>query len=88
MIWIKNTDGRKDAVLTMALLGFLVVVVKVLLGGMHLVMAGKDITVGTIDASTIGALLTPTLGAYVARRYTDVKYKKAEKVESAQEKKA
>jgi hypothetical protein len=78
-MWIKNTDGKKDAVLTLALAGFVVVLLKVLLGGFHLEVAGKDITLGTIDASVIGAILTPTLGAYVARRYTDKKYHKPDK---------
>jgi len=76
MIWIKNTDGRKDAVLTMALIGFLVVCLKVLLGGFSIVLVGKTISVGEIDASTVAAILTPTLGAYVSRRYTDSKFAK------------
>ncbi len=60
MIWIKNTDDKHDAVLTMAVLAFLLCLVKVALNGVF----------GTIDAGIIAALLTPTLGAYVARRYT------------------
>jgi len=72
-MWIKNTDGKKDAVLTMATLGFAVVLIKVLLGGSHFHIGNQEVVIGVIDGSVIGALLTPTLGAYVARRYTDKK---------------
>lgn len=75
MFWmLKNASGRKDAVLTMAVAGFAVVLVKVLLVGVTLSLGGKEIGFGTIDGPTIAAILTPTLGAYVARRYTDRKY--------------
>ena len=73
MIWVKNTSGKKDAVLTMTLLGFLVVITKLLLSGVQIVVSGTPFDLGTIDAGQIGAVLTPTLGAYVARRYTDKK---------------
>jgi hypothetical protein len=70
--WMKNTDGERDAILTMAFIGFIVVLIKVLLSGV--VIGGKDLSLGSIDAATIGAVLAPTLGAYVARRYTDRKF--------------
>ena len=74
MKWMKNTSGKPDAVLTMAFIGFLIVVIKVLMAGSTLVWNGDTISFGEIDATTIGAILTPTLGAYVARRYTDKKF--------------
>lgn len=77
-MWIKNTQGKPDAVLTMTVAGFAVVLLKVLVGGIAFTVAGKDVTLGTIDAGTIGAILTPTLGAYVARRYTDRKHPEKE----------
>lgn len=73
-MWIKNTDGKKDAVLTMTLMGFLVILAKVLLGGVEIEVAGAKYAFGTIDGAVVAAVLTPTLGAYVARRYTDRKY--------------
>jgi len=72
--WIKNTDGKKDAVLTMTLIGFLTVLVKVLFAGAVFDLGVRTVSVGTIDASTVAAILTPTLGAYVARRYTEQKF--------------
>lgn len=71
-VWMKNTDGKRDAVLTMAFIGFMTVITKVLLSDVD-IMSFK-FSLGPIDAATIGALLTPTLGAYVARRYTDRKF--------------
>lgn len=73
-IWVKNSDGKPDAVLTFSLLAFLVVLVKFLIAGVVLDLNGVNYSFGTIDASVIAALLTPTLGAYVGRRYTDAKY--------------
>ena len=73
-LWIKNTDGKRDAILTFTVLGFLVVIVKVLTAGITFFVNGEAVALGAVDASTIGAILTPTLGAYVARRYTDRKY--------------
>lgn len=67
LLWIKNTDGKEDAMLTMAFITLFVVLLKVALGG---VVVGV-VSFGGIDSGTIAALLTPTLGAYVARRYTD-----------------
>jgi len=75
--WVRNTDGNEDAVLTMTLIGFVVVVLKVLAAGASFTVAGHSVAIGTIDAATIGALLTPTLGAYVAKKYTDRKFSDA-----------
>jgi len=77
MIWIKNSEGKKDAVLTMALAGFSVVCIKVLFAGAIFDLGVRTITIGTIDAATVAAILTPTLGAYVSRKYTDRKYHKS-----------
>lgn len=75
-LWIKNTDGKPDAILTMSVVGFAVVLIKVLLGGHTITnsLMNVSIEILPIDAATIGAILTPTLSAYVARRFTDKKY--------------
>jgi NhaP-type Na+/H+ or K+/H+ antiporter len=72
-IWIKNSKGNRDAMLTFAFIGFLVCMIKVLFGGTHQVLFGYPIDLTPIDAATIGAILTPTLGAYTARRWNDHK---------------
>lgn len=79
MFWmIRNSKGQKDGIFTMAVVGFGFCLVKVLLVGVTLQIAGHEINFGTIDGSTIAAILTPTLGAYVGRKYTDKKYGSAE----------
>lgn len=73
---ITNTAGKKDAVLTMAVFAMVVLLVKVLLQGVSITLHGTTIiSFGTVDSGIIGALLTPTLSAYVARRYTEHKFK-------------
>lgn len=74
MGWIYNTSGKQDAVLTLSVMGFVVVMVKLLLAGTTVVLGDDRFTFGEIDASIIAAVLTPTLGAYVSRRYTDKKF--------------
>ena len=79
---LKNTAGKPDAILTMSVAAMVIVLLKVLLGGFSvtledtLVVDGVKtvISFGAIDGTVIGALLTPTLGAYVARRYTEQKF--------------
>jgi hypothetical protein len=73
-IWVKNSDGKPDTMLSFALVAFGLVCVKVLLGGIPFVIGGQSYTMVPIDAATIGALLTPTLTAYVVRRYTTAKF--------------
>lgn len=60
--------------LTFSVVALTVVVVKVLFGGINFKFGGETYSMLPIDAATIGALLTPTLTAYVARRYTDKKF--------------
>lgn len=64
-LWIRNEHGKPSFTLTAAVVTLIVVLVKTLLGGVS--FAG--IVFGApLDAGTIAALLTPTLGAYVVRR--------------------
>jgi hypothetical protein len=70
---LANSDGKKDGVLTMAVWCIVVILAKLLLAGITFKFNGKDVNLGGVDAGVIAALLTPTLGAYVARRMTDTK---------------
>lgn len=72
MSWLSNSDGKPDAVLTMSVVTLGVVLFKFLLSEMSF----GPIVFGQIDGGTIAALLTPTLGAYCARRWTDANSKK------------
>lgn len=70
-LWIKNSSGEQDATLTMAFIGFVIVLAKVLLSGVVVTLAGSTVSFGSIDAAVVAAVLTPTLGAYVARKHSD-----------------
>lgn len=71
-LWLRNTSGKKDAVLTLAVATVVVVLLKVLAAGISVTIAAKTYALGSMpDGGVIASLLTPTLGAYVARRHTD-----------------
>ena len=72
--WIRNTRGKPDSMLTISMLGFAVVLFKFILSGVNVTLFGYNVNFGTVDAATVAAILTPTLGSYVARRYTDNRY--------------
>ena len=67
MYWIKNTAGKEDSMLTLGVISLAVVLVKFFLSEMSI---GRVIF-GQLDGMVVAAILTPTLGAYCARRYTD-----------------
>ena len=78
-MWIKNTDGKKDAMLTFATLAFLTVTVSILLGTLGDVsIAGHSIHFTTIDAGVASIYLAATFTAYVSRRWTPAAYEKKE----------
>ena len=75
MFWIKNTDGKKDAMLTFALISFFVVTLNLFLAAFgDISFRGYDLGFSFMDASTMTAYLAATFGAYVSRRWTDKKY--------------
>jgi hypothetical protein len=75
MFWmIRNSAGKPDSMLTFSIISLGTVLVKVLAAGLVVQLANKSVTIGGIDGTTIAALLSPTLGSYVARRYTDRKF--------------
>lgn len=67
----KNSDGRRDPILTLAIFATVIVLLKVLVSGVTFHITGMPVDFGTIDGGLVGAILTPTLGAAVAHRYTD-----------------
>jgi len=74
-MWIKNTEGKPDAMLTFAVVAFAVVMLNVFLATFGTVtIAGATITFTALSAGTITALLGPTLTAYVGRRFTGAAY--------------
>ena len=78
--WIKHPrSGKPDTMLTVAIASVIVVLGKVLLNGVSVELFGSPIALGVIDAGLVAALLTPTLGVYAARKYSDSPDKKGKK---------
>ena len=73
-VWFENAEGEPDTMLSFAIVAFAIVCFKVLFGGMTFHIGTQVFALSTIDPTMVGALLTPTLGAYVIRRYTDRKF--------------
>lgn len=73
-MWMRNTAGKDDAMFTFSFIAFVVVVAKFLLANVSITVATHSYNFGSVDAASIAALLTPTLGAYVARRHSETKY--------------
>jgi hypothetical protein len=72
-LWIKHPrTGKEDTMLTLAVISVLTVLGKFIINGIEV----GDVNLGSIDAGLVAALLTPTLGAYVARKYSDSPDKK------------
>ncbi len=81
-MWIKNTSGKPDAMLTFAFYSFLVVTINVLLATFGTITKG-DFTFQfvSMDAATMTAYLGATFTAYVTRRWTDKRYSRKAKEE-------
>lgn len=76
MLWIKNTSGKPDAMLTFAFFAFSVVTLNILLATFGRVSVnGFEISFSSMDAATMTAYLAATFTAYVTRRWTDAKHK-------------
>jgi hypothetical protein len=68
MIWLTNPGtGKIDTMLTLGVYTTVIVLFKFLFSEMSF----GPITFGQLDGGVVTALLAPTLGAYVARRYSD-----------------
>jgi hypothetical protein len=77
-MFMKDSDGKKSFTVTISVITFAVVMLKVLVGGTAFSVGGFSVSFGNIGADEIVALLGPTLTAYTARRYTDARFAPAE----------
>lgn len=75
MPWLKDRDGKQDPILTFATLSVSVVLFKLIFQGASLAWPPHfTFVVNGIDATVIGAILLPTLGAYVSNKYVAYNY--------------
>lgn len=76
MLWIKNTKGKPDAMLTFAIISFTVITLNILLSTFGTIMFnGNTITFQALDGTIMAVYLGATFTAYVSRRWTDIRYK-------------
>ena|SRR3990172_240702 len=73
MRWFRNGDGHDDPVLTMAWIGFIVIISRVLVSGLKIHVWGQQLDFSPVDSGLVAAILTPTLGAYVGNHYSNMK---------------
>lgn len=74
-MWIKNTAGKKDAMLTFALVSFFVITLNIFLATFGTIQVGSyELTFLPLDGSVMAIYLGATFSAYVSRRWTDKRY--------------
>lgn len=74
-LWVKNTNGKPDAMLTFALFSFIVVTLNVFLSTFSTIsFSGLVIQFQTLESSVMAVYLGATFTAYVSRRWTDKRY--------------
>ncbi len=67
-LWIQNTDGKEDAVLTMVFLLFVVILLKLALTGVQITFGHWTWNVGALDIGLVTITWPSLLAAYLARR--------------------
>lgn len=73
--WVKNTEGKPDAMLTFALVSFSVVTANVFLSTFGTIeIGGFSLTFTPMSGEIMAAYLGATFTAYVSRRFTDRMY--------------
>lgn len=68
-MFLKDSYGNRSLTATMAIVAFVIVMLKVLLSGASFNFGGLSYSFGTIDSLTVGAILAPVLGSYTVRRW-------------------
>lgn len=73
-LWFKDADGRPDSVLTFSFFSVWTILLKLFFAGATITLPFFKFTVVAPDATVIGALLLPTLGAYVSNKYVKLNF--------------
>lgn len=82
-MWIKNSEGKPDAMLTFATASFLVVTINIFLSTFTSLTIGDfSVQFQALDSSIMAVYLGATFTAYVSRRWTDRHYLTGETIES------
>jgi len=74
-LWIKNSDGKQDAMLTFATISFFIVTLSIILSSISEInFSNFKITFIPLDPSLASIYLGATFTAYVTRKWTDKKF--------------
>lgn len=73
-MYLKNSKGEKSMTVTLSVVAFVIVMLKLLFNNSTIHLAGLAYSFGSIDAATSAAVLGPILGTYAFRRYTDTRF--------------
>lgn len=74
-IWVKNSDGKQDAMLTFATISFFIVTLSIILSSISEINIGNfKITFIPLDSGLASIYLGATFTAYVTRKWTDKKF--------------
>lgn len=84
-MYLNDSDGKKSLTATLSIIAFVIVMIKVLLNNTALQFGSFSYSFGSMDATEIAAILSPILGTYAFRRYTDKRYAPEETGESTLE---
>lgn len=80
--WVKNSSGKKDAMLTFATISFAVVTICFVLSSISEINIGKfHATFSQLDSGLVSIYLGATFTAYVTRKWTDKKFEKEINIE-------
>jgi len=82
-MWVKNTSGKQDAMLTFAVISFAVVTTNLLLSTLGSFQGETiSLTFHALDSGSMTAYLAATFGAYVTRRWTDKRFEGTESLDA------
>lgn len=80
-MWVKHPSTKKpSATLTFAVYSLVICLGKFLLNGVTIEIMDKTFNFGTVDASLVAAILTPTLLSYVSKKFKPIPTKTEESV--------
>lgn len=78
-LWISHPDDqKKSATLTFSVYSLAICLGKFLMNGVTIEVMGKTFNFGTVDATLIAAILTPTLLSYVSKKFVPNKQQEKE----------
>lgn len=81
-LWVTHPTTKKaSATLTFSVYSLVICLGKFLLNGVELQIMDKSINFGTVDATLIAAILTPTLLSYVSKKFKPAHNQTEEKSE-------